>query len=266
MDPAARLLPHSIQPHLATRTFARRIYYYPETGSTNDVALELARAGEPEGTVVVTDFQRHGRGRREHSWSSREGHDLLFSLILRPAGAPESVLPVTLALSLGVAVALQANMGAPVGVKWPNDLVVGVGKIGGILAEATHRQGSVEYVVVGFGINVNSTADDFPDDLRGRVASCRMLAGAPVDRARLLADVAGALEAYYRRFQVDGFGVLAGAYNERMSLVGRSIHVRGSDWEAEAQVIGVRPDGRLGVRLNDGRTVDLHNEIIEVVR
>ena len=93
MRPDQRLLPSIIEPWLATAGFGRRLYYYPEIDSTNDAAMGLARRGEAEGTVVLTDFQRRGRGRRDHTWSSPAGQDLLFSVILRPGGASVSVLP-----------------------------------------------------------------------------------------------------------------------------------------------------------------------------
>lgn len=265
MDPAERLLPGTITPHLATAGFARRIYYYPQAGSSNDVALELARHGEPEGTLVVTDFQRRGRGRRGHQWASREGRDLLFSLILRPETDSAAVLPVTLALSLGVAVAIQGVTGATVDVRWPNDLVVGTGKIGGILAEASHRSGCVEHLVVGLGVNVNSGPDDFPGEIRAQATSCRILTGAAMDRSSVLADVIAGVETYYQRFLADGFGSLAGAYNARLNLTGRQIRFRRGDARFEATVTEVGRDGQLNVRLEDGRTAELQNEVVEVV-
>jgi len=264
--PAERLLPSIIGRYLATSSLGRRIYYYPETGSTNDIALELARGGEPEGTVVVTDFQRQGRGRHGHEWVSPAGNDLLFSMILRPPGDPQSVLPVTLAISLSAAVALARATGAEVGVKWPNDLVAETGKVGGILAEASHRSGRPEFVVVGVGINVNGTADEFPEALRGRAESCRTLAGETLDRASLMADVLGLIETYYQRFCMDGFGALVSAYEARLMHMGKGVRFERGGQVVEGDIVGVGDDGALHVSLRGtAERAALYNEIVEVM-
>ncbi|MCH8291552.1 hypothetical protein IH992_10680 [Candidatus Poribacteria bacterium] len=97
------LLPADVRRHLATASIGHRLYYYPETDSTNDVAIDLARNGEPEGAVVYTDFQRRGRGRLDHKWSSPRQRDLLFSVILRPESEPREALAITLAFSVAAA-------------------------------------------------------------------------------------------------------------------------------------------------------------------
>ena len=101
------LLPAEIRRYLATSVIARRIYYYPKVDSTNRIGVELARAGECDGTLVVTDNQTQGRGRLGRTWSSPAGTDLLFSLVLRPSGEPRSLLSLTLAFSVAVSVALS---------------------------------------------------------------------------------------------------------------------------------------------------------------
>jgi BirA family biotin operon repressor/biotin-[acetyl-CoA-carboxylase] ligase len=252
-----RLLPSTV--HLATARFGRRMYYYPETGSTNDVAIDLAGRGEVDGTVVLTDFQRHGRGRRGHTWFSPAGEDLLFSLILRPGGESRSVLPVTLCLSLAISVLLSRETDATVGVKWPNDVVTATGKLAGILAEASHAGGAANHVVAGVGVNVNTTA--FPDGL-GPAASCRTLAGHRFNRAALFADLLGIMETYYDRFRADGFGPLVSAFNER--LLGRGGRVRVVDGGApgEGTVRGVDARGGLEIETDTGIRV-LHGETVE---
>jgi BirA family biotin operon repressor/biotin-[acetyl-CoA-carboxylase] ligase len=261
-----RLLPSRVRPHLATASLGRRIYYYPETGSTNDVAVTLARGGEAEGTIVVTDYQRLGRGRQGREWQAPRGRDLLVSVILRPPGEPRSVLPVTLALSLALSAGLSRATGLEVGVKWPNDLVTVDGKLGGILAEATHAPGGAGFVVVGFGINVNAGSEEMPGGLRLPAVSCRSLTGETLDRAPLLADLLGMMEVYYRRFCADGFGPLVSAYEERMLHRGRPVRFVRDGTEHVADVAGVEEDGALRVRVHgSGDPLSLYNEEIEVL-
>ena len=122
-----------------------------ETGSTNAEAARLADAGAPEWTVVATGHQTAGRGRLGRSWEDVPGRSLLFSILLRPGIAPEDA-PL---LTLLAAVEMVAASGLPsMGSKWPNDLVVGDRKCGGILAEARVREGGIEHLVLGIGVNV----------------------------------------------------------------------------------------------------------------
>ncbi len=258
-------LPADLARHLATARLGRRVYFYPETDSTNDVAIELARRGEPEGTLVVADHQRRGRGRGGNSWSSPPGRDVLCSLILRPDADARAALAVTLVAAAALSVGLSKLLDVTARVKWPNDVIVGEGKIAGILAESATSGGRVDHVVVGMGINVNSLGEDFPEDLRGRAASCRSLTGEPWDRSLVLADVLGAIEAYYDRFRREGFVPLTGFYESRLWQLGRRVAFERAGARETGVVLGVAGDGALRVELDGGGVVDLRAERIEVV-
>src|SRR6185295_3892606 len=132
---------------------ASTLLYFPSTGSTNDIALARnakASAERPEGLVVVADRQTAGRGRRGHTWFSPPGAGLYVSVVLAPATARVDPMRATMLLTLAAGVAIAEGVEAAAGVaadlKWPNDLLVGGRKLGGILAE-----GSGDTVVVGYG-------------------------------------------------------------------------------------------------------------------
>jgi BirA family biotin operon repressor/biotin-[acetyl-CoA-carboxylase] ligase len=257
-------LPADLLRHLVTARLGRRIYFYPETGSTNDIAIDLARRGEAEGTLVVADHQRAGRGRRGRTWTSPPGKDLLVSLVLRPPGLAQGALAVTLVVATAVSVALSKLLDVEFMVKWPNDVVSAEGKIAGILAESAIASGRVEYVVVGAGINVNSLAGDLPAVAPIPPVSCRMLTGAEWDRAWVLADVLGTVEAYYDRFCRDGFAPLRSAYEARLWQMGRDVGFERDGERATGRVLGVAGDGALRVALAGGGEAELHGETIEV--
>jgi BirA family biotin operon repressor/biotin-[acetyl-CoA-carboxylase] ligase len=242
-----RLLPSRIKEHVAAWRFGRRIYYYPETISTNRVALDLARSGEAEGALVVADYQTRGRGRLDRDWSSPAGKDLLFTLVLRPAGEPTAVLPITLVFSTAVSIALSHLLGIEVGVKWPNDMIVRGGKIGGILAEGVTVTERSSFVVLGTGINVNSESEDFPEEIRDRTVSCRSVSGRVWDRARVLADVLDIMEAQYERFQKDGFASVRNQYEEKLVVKGRRVSFERDGARLHGTVDGVNDDGALRV-------------------
>lgn len=262
------MLPADVTRHLATRAFGRRLFYYPEVRSTNDAAMALARVGEGEGSVVYADVQTRGRGRFDHVWTSLPGRDLLFSLILRPRGDLRSVLPVTLALSVAFAVAIEKATFADVALKWPNDLHAALprgefAKLAGILAESGADKNGERVVVVGVGVNVNGAEGDFPPDLDNGAVSCRMLAGGEVDRALLFADILGMAEGTADRFHREGFAPFAAAYEERMRRRGARVRFERDGRVVEGDIMGVAPDGALRVSTASGEGT-LYNESVEV--
>jgi BirA family biotin operon repressor/biotin-[acetyl-CoA-carboxylase] ligase len=262
-----RLLPARVKKRLTTGRFGRRVYYYPELGSTNRAAMDLARGGESEGTVVVTDFQTAGKGRLDHTWSSPPGKDLLFSLLLRPSGPPDTLLPITLVVSLAVADVLSGALGEDVGVKWPNDMIAPHGKIGGVLALAGTVPAGESIVVVGVGINVNSKGEDFPADLRGRAASMYTVAGESWDRAEVLATVLKGLEEHYDIFEREGFAALRTPYEKKLTILGRRISFERASGRGGGVVRGVGGDGALYVDAfgeGEEQPLILYNEEIRV--
>lgn len=124
------------------------------TGSTNEVALELAEAGAPEWTLVAAAHQTAGRGRLGRSWSDVPGNALMFSIVLRPELAPELAGLVPLLAGASMAVACRVAADARVRCKWPNDLLVAGGKVGGILAESALDGDRFRHIVLGIGVNL----------------------------------------------------------------------------------------------------------------
>ncbi len=129
-----------------------RVALFASVSSTMDAAHRLAADGAPAGTCVIADAQAAGRGRGGKSWESAPGTGLLLTLLERPESA--SGLDV-LSLRLGLAAApiLEAYAAGAVRLKWPNDLYIGAGKLAGILVEARWREGRVEWVAIGIGVN-----------------------------------------------------------------------------------------------------------------
>lgn len=165
----------------AAAPWVRRVICLAETDSTNADVLRLGASGEPEGCVVVADAQAAGRGRLGRSWWSEPGRSLLVSWLIRPALAVERWPTLTLVAGLAAARALIAAAGMEVRLKWPNDLIVGERKLGGLLAEADGRGA----LVVGLGVNVRQT--EFPPELVGLATSVALEGGRPIERAWLLA-------------------------------------------------------------------------------
>ncbi|HLE42598.1 MAG TPA: biotin--[acetyl-CoA-carboxylase] ligase [Methylomirabilota bacterium] len=162
--------------------------------STQTICRRLAAEGAPEGTVVVADHQRAGRGQGDRRWIAPPGAGLLVSCLLRPP-APASRWPgLTLVAARAVAEAVAACTRVTPRVRWPNDVLVGERKLAGVLAEGV--VGAAPFVVLGVGINVAQRADAWPPALQGHAVSLAEL-GHPVARETLLAAVLAELAARY---------------------------------------------------------------------
>ncbi|MGR0482146.1 MAG: biotin--[acetyl-CoA-carboxylase] ligase [Candidatus Electronema sp. V4] len=220
----------------------RLLHHFPVLASTNSHALDLARQGAEQGTVVRADQQTGGRGRGSKQFCSPPG-GLYFSLILRPELEPADLPLLTLAAGVGLAAGLHKAAGVQPLLKWPNDLYLADKKLGGILTESGPlRAGLPEFVVIGVGINVAAPPKDFPLDLRGKVISLAE-AGAAVSPAPLLPLLAQELLAAPERLKADKAAVLA-AWRQWDYLLGRPLEYCSEDSVLPAVGAGLAEDGR----------------------
>ena len=240
------------------RTAARRgafgdpLYYLEETGSTNDEAARLAEAGAPEGTTVVAGAQTAGRGRLGRSWFSPAGAGLYASVVIRdPRPAPL----LTLAVGVAIADGIRAAAGLPVEIKWPNDLVIDSGlgrrrKLAGILTEGSSGADGIQFVVVGFGINLLPSL--FPADVGGRATSLAGELGREVDAPALLAECLAALAERVRDLvQGRQSHVLDRWLALSPSATGSRVECDGPGGVLTGVTAGLAPDGALLVRGGD---------------
>jgi BirA family biotin operon repressor/biotin-[acetyl-CoA-carboxylase] ligase len=241
----------AIQPGLETAFMGRNLVYLPETPSTNDVARRLAQEGAPEGSVVVTDHQTAGRGRLARRWEAPPGCCLLLSLLFRPPLAAHQVQRLTMACGLAVAEAIEATTGLAVGLKWPNDVLIGGAKVAGILTELELQGSRVAAAVVGIGLNVNLDPEALPGGLLVPATSLSKALGRQVARRPLLLALLQALEARY--LALCGGRSPHDEWAGRLVTLGRRVTVSGPGRKVAGVAEGVNADGALLVRLDDGR-------------
>lgn len=240
------LTPASLQRFLRSAVFGHRIFYYPSIGSTNDRALELAAAEEPEGGLVLAEEQTAGRGRRERTWCSTPYAGIYASLILRPAMPATRAPLLTFMAAVAVADALNEQTGLKARIKWPNDVLVAGRKIAGVLGEVRGNEPEVREMVVGFGVNVNHAAADFPEAIRDQATSVRLERGASTDRAPILASVLEGFERRYARLLRDGPATLLKEWESLSALApGAPITVAGPAGRVEGAFAGIDDEGGL---------------------
>lgn len=181
-----------VETALAGMIFAGKLHFAPVTASTNSDALAAARVGAPHGAVWLADEQTAGRGRGGHGWISTAGEGLYVSLLLRPE-IPLAHLPLLpLCAGLAAAEAIRTVCGLVVDLRWPNDLLIGPRKTGGILVEASSGNGASAYAVVGIGVNVHQS--QFPEGLDTPATSLDLEAGKRIPRQELLVALLQSLE------------------------------------------------------------------------
>jgi BirA family biotin operon repressor/biotin-[acetyl-CoA-carboxylase] ligase len=161
------------------------VHFLEETESTNSDLLRLAEEGAPEWTVVVANHQRGGRGRLGRTWVSSPGSSLLVSVLLRPKLAPVDSPLITLATGAAMALACRDALGVRAMCKWPNDVMAGDRKLGGVLVEARVQEARLLHAVVGTGVNLTQQPQDFPEEFR-EVATSAAIEGGSADPASLL--------------------------------------------------------------------------------
>ena len=150
----------ALEAALAGTIFAGKLHFSPVTDSTNTDALAAARMGAPHGSVYFADGQRAGRGRGDHAWHSAAGEGLYVSVLMRPSIAAADLPLMPLAAGLAAAEAIRSVAGVAIDLRWPNDLLIGARKAGGILVESKTDSGGAAFAVVGIGINVHQRSFD----------------------------------------------------------------------------------------------------------
>ena len=236
---------------LETEWAGGRIVYFDATDSTNAQAKRLAEAHAPHGTLVVSDRQDGGKGRRGRSWASPSGVGIWMSLILRPEIAPSSASMLTLAAALAVREGIREETGLSPLIKWPNDLVLNGMKICGILTEMSTELMEIQYVITGIGINVNQK--EFPPEIRDTATSLSLEAGRSFRRSSLIAAILKAFEKDYEAFLKTGdLSLLLEEYNACLVNRGKEVCILDPSGEYRAVAEGIDESGSLLVTLPDG--------------
>jgi len=240
---------------LQTRVIGREIRYFTATDSTNRQAYALGEAAVAEGLVVIADQQSAGRGRMGRTWVSPPGVNLYLSVLLRPPLPPHAAPQLTFLSALAVARTIEAVSPLRPTLKWPNDVMVEGCKVAGLLNEMSAESDRLRFVVLGIGINLNMTADQFPGDLRAPAASLLRAGGVPVSRALFGRILLEQLDSLYHEYLQHGSPAIMAAWEAHCDMVGRNVEVdEGGSGTLRGIVAGVDRDGALLLTLPDGST------------
>jgi BirA family biotin operon repressor/biotin-[acetyl-CoA-carboxylase] ligase len=245
------LTPDLLRKRMKGNSFGKRVFHFFKTDSTNRVAMELGYSGEPEGTVVLAEAQSAGRGRSGRIWHSEKGTGLYFTILLRPRLSPAQAPLLTMLAGLSAQTAIAAQTGLVAELKWPNDLLLGGKKLGGILTEMHAEPSAVRFVIVGIGLNVNQ--EKFPSELSSTATSIRKESGKLSYRLELLARLLTQFESDYNRFLRDGPAFVVERFESVSSFAkGRRVRVDTGTESYAGVTAGLSPDGLLLVQRDGG--------------
>lgn len=227
-------------------------HYFPTIDSTNDRLKAMARQGAPHGTVLLAGHQSGGHGRLGRSFHSPEGVGIYLSILLRPNCSPTELMHLTCAAAVAMCDAVEHACGFRPGIKWTNDLVYGKRKLGGILTELGFSpKGTLEYAIVGIGINCCQQIGDFPEEIQSIAGSLSMVTGTPVDRAKVAAAMMEALWDMDKQLLTSREDILR-RYREDCITIGQEISLVRCEEVRHGKALDVDDQGALVVSFSDG--------------
>lgn len=254
-----KITANEIRLGLKTEVLGQVIHYEEEVTSTQKIAHQLAQEGAEEGTLVVAELQTAGRGRMDRKWFSPKGTGVWMSLILRPPIPPQKTPQLTLLTAVAIAQAIQEVTGLVPDIKWPNDILMNGKKCVGILTELQADPDRVHSVIIGIGMNVNQTREQFPEDIRELATSLAIEKGEKIKRAELIQEVLEKMETLYRQYLQHGFLPIKLLWEGYAISIGKEITARMLNGTIRGIARGITEEGVLMLEDADGVVHYIHS-------
>lgn len=246
-----KLLPDEIERGLKTSVIGKKILVYEKCSSTSDVAEEIARSGGKEGTVIFAEHQTNGRGRLGRQWISYKGKDILCSVILRPYMTPQNSSLITIIAAASVCEVLR-EFGILAGIKWPNDIVVKGRKIGGILTEINTEMDRINYVILGIGLNVNSSLKNLSSKVVKTATSMIHETENKVDRIETVRKLLKFMDHKYEELKRGKYSEIMRECIDFSETLGRVVKIRSGKKVYAGYAQDFDDSGALNLRKDDG--------------
>ncbi len=245
----------SLQKSLAGKFFGHQIHYYKEIDSTNDEAFRLGLAGAPEGAALIAESQSTGKGRMQRVWHSPAGSNIYTSIILRPQIEPAKVSQISILAGVAAAEVLENYCPDRIKLKWPNDVLINGKKVCGILSQVKTVAGEVDFIVLGIGINVNISYNEFPKELCNLATSLAMETGRENSRLELIISLYENLAKWYKQLLQNGFNPIKERWLSLSPMIGEMVQVKFQEEAVSGKAIGLDEDGSLILLTADNKEV-----------
>lgn len=244
----------------------REIIFYDVTTSTNEKAMEIGQLRNSvtnqmyrhesqlrkgrllDGTIIIADAQEQGRGRFGRNWVSPPRVNLYFTVLLEPLFLPKESSVITLMAAVAVVSAIREHVTLNAAIKWPNDILIGNKKVGGILTEMKSDIDRIHFVAVGIGVNVNMSLSMLPKNVRALATSLKEEKGETINRVELLGVILAKLEYWYKTLLKGRRKALLNEWLRLNSTIGNKVRVKTQDRIISGIAEGISDDGELIVR------------------
>jgi BirA family biotin operon repressor/biotin-[acetyl-CoA-carboxylase] ligase len=245
-----RLFPFEVGRDLNTKFVGKKIYYFDNLASTMNVAMQLGVEGSPEGTLVLSESQTKGRGRLGREWFSPKYKGIYLSLILKPKILPAEASMFTLLAGVSISEAIKEMASLDAHIKWPNDIIIGNRKLGGILTELNAEMDEVNFLIIGVGLNVNNDKKTLP----AGATSLKEQKKEHINRVGLLQEILRNIESNYLLFQNKGAHPIIEKWRELSITLGKRVKIYFHKEHIEGEALDIDIDGGLLIRRDSGIT------------
>lgn len=256
--------PESIRKHILKYQDAFDFDVRKVVASTNDIAKDLAHRGAKEGTVVISQEQTAGKGRRGKKFYSPSASGVYMSIILRPKYNANQSLLITVASAVAVARTVEKNSGKEAKIKWVNDVFCNDKKVSGILTESSFnaKNGRIDFIVLGIGINIQEPKGGFPSELEDIAISMFQENVFSDVRSKIIAQVLEEFWFFYLNLEEK---VFLQEYKDRSILIGRQIKIINQDKAQIATVLEIDDECRLKVKMQSDEIKVLSSGEVSIV-
>ena len=231
-----------------TKIIGKNIYHFKTIDSTNLYAKKLVKKDTPDGTVVIADMQKKGRGRKERYWFSPPG-GLWFSVILYPNIHPEQAMLLTMTAAVSTAQAIKKITNLDPEIKWPNDLLIKGKKLCGILTELEAEKDLIKYAVIGIGINVNNKINA---ELQDIAISIKEVKGINISNKILLNEIILKFDYYYQQFIIKKYENIRKIWLSLSKIIGKTVEVHQDENIILGKVNEIDKNGHLIINTSKG--------------
>ena len=252
---------------LQNRIVGRQIQTYGRVSSTNDLALQCGIDGAAEGTLILAENQTQGRGRHGRKWLAPPGSSILASVILRHRLRADQVGLPNLIGAVAIATAISELTNLSARIKWPNDVLIQGKKVSGVLTELEYDRHRQPFFVMGFGVNVNTTRTDLPEELRASATSVQIENNRKISRVALLQAILHRLEENYLRLKRNDTEPIIATANRLSYHFGDWIQIQMADGVFCGEIEAIDQDGGLLLKdVNGNRRKFLVGEVLQTGR
>lgn len=250
-----------IKANLKSKIIGSEILFFDEIESTNDYA-KLNANRLKEGSLILTNNQTKGRGRRGKYWNSNQKDSICMSMVLKPNMPPYMAPILTQVAAVAVTEALE-KFNISTKIKWPNDIYLNDKKICGILTEMSAELEKINYIILGMGINVSVMS--FEEDLKEKATSI-LKEGFEISKVDLLFEILSSIEKWYLEYErTQNLDTILKICREKSFLIGKDIKIINSNDEVRfAKAIDINQRGNLLVEYEDKKIEELFSADVSV--